>query len=103
MLSADTLVSLQTPDFAALGHVAAAPPAAEPPATTALDAHPAWESGSGWNHHLNNLRLLLQPYICACLLLPWLHLVPLPHVRAVQTGLAALGSLVDTFRLVLPT
>ena len=103
VMSAYTLVSLQTPDFAALGHVAAAPPAAEPPATTALDAHPAWESGIGWKHHRNNLRLLLQPYICACLLLPWLHLVPLPHMQAVQTGLAALGSLVDTFRLVLPT
>jgi hypothetical protein len=29
--------------------------------------------------------------------------VPLPHVQAVQTGLAALGSLVNTFHLVLPT
>jgi len=29
--------------------------------------------------------------------------VPLPHVQAVQTGLAALGALVNTFRLALPT
>ena len=103
-MSAYTLVSLQSPDFAALGHVAAAPPAAaEPPATTALDAHPAWDTGTGWKSHLNTLRLLLQPYVCACVLLPWLHLVPLPHVQAVQTGLAALGSLVNAFRLALPT
>jgi hypothetical protein len=67
-----------------------------------LEAHPAWDPGTGWKQHLNNLRLLLQPYPCSCLLLPWLHLVPLPHVQAVQTGLAALGSLVDTFRLALP-
>ncbi len=54
-------------------------------------SHPAWDTGSGWKHHLNNLRLLLQPYVCSCLLLPWLALVPLPHVPAVQTGLAALA------------
>jgi SRSO17 transposase len=113
VMSAYTLLSLQTPDFAALGPVAApaaAPPAAAqtlppdaPEAAAPLDAHPAWDPGNGWKQHLNNLRLLLQPYTCSCLLLPWLHLVPLPHVQAVQTGLAALGSLVDTFRLALPT
>jgi hypothetical protein len=37
------------------------------------------------------------------LLLPWLALVPLPHAHAVQAGFAALGSLVNTFHLVLPT
>jgi SRSO17 transposase len=113
VMSAYTLVSLQTPDFAALGHVALPPATTESatmePATTesapaaTLDAHPAWDQGSGWKHHLNNLRLLLQPYVCSCLLLPWLHLVPLSHVQAVHTGFAALGALVDTFRLALPT
>jgi SRSO17 transposase len=107
VMSAYTLVSLQTPDFAALGHVASTPPprapAAPPAAMAPLDAHPAWDTGSGWKQHLNNLRLLLQPYTASCLLLPWLHLVPLPHVQAVQTGFAALGSLVNTFRLALPT
>jgi SRSO17 transposase len=109
VMSADTLVSLQTADIAALGHVAAPPPpAAQSPQSDAvgdaasLEAHPEWDQGSGWKHHLNNLRLLLQPYLCSCLLLPWLHLVPLPHAQAVQTGLAALGSLVNTFRLILP-
>ena len=110
VMSAYTLVSLQTGDIAALGHVTAPPPPAAPAAPpdvagdgAPLEAHPAWDQGSGWKHHLNNLRLLLQPYVCSCLLFPWLHLVPLPHVQAVQTGLAALGSLVNTFRLVLPT
>ncbi len=105
VMSAYTLVSLQSSDFAALGHLAPASSTApnEPRPTAQLQAHPAWDTGSGWKHQLNNLRLLLQPYVCSCLLLPWLHLVPLPHLQAVQTGLAALGSLVDTFRLVLPT
>jgi hypothetical protein len=113
VMSAYTLVSLQSADFAARGHVAPAPAAssgasqASPPdapsPAAALAAHPAWDTGSGWKHHLNNLRLLLQPYVCSCLLLPWLALVPLPHVQAVQIGLAALGNLVNTFHLVLPT
>jgi SRSO17 transposase len=109
VMSAYTLVSLQSSDVAALGHLAPAPrstspveplPSSPPPA---LATHPAWDTRTGWKHHLNNLRLLLQPYTCSCLLLPWLALVPLPHAQAVQTGLAALGSLVDTFRLALPT
>jgi SRSO17 transposase len=110
VMSAYTLVSLQSADLAALGHLAPTPAASScaaqpspPDASSALEAHPACDRGTGWKHHLNNLRLLLQPYVCSCLLLPWLALVPLPHVQAVQTGLAALGSLVNTFRLALPT
>jgi SRSO17 transposase len=106
IMSAYTLVSLQTPDFAVLGHLAPAPPSTtnEAPAPPpALDTHPSWDTRIGWKHHLNNLRLLLQPYVCTCLLLPWLALVPLPHAQAAQTGLAVLGSLVDTFRLALPS
>jgi SRSO17 transposase len=107
VMSVYTLVSLQTPDFAAVEHVAPPPPTPPAPSSAAaampLEAHPAWDPGNGWKHRLNNLRLLLQPSTTSCLLLPWLHLVPLPHLQAVQTGLAALGSLVDTFRLALPT
>lgn len=104
-MSAYTLVSLQSSDIAALGHLAPASfsAALASPPSAPLDAHPAWDTRTGWKHHLNHLRLLLQPYVCACLLLPWLALVPLPHAQAVQTGLAALGSLVNTFHLVLPT
>ena len=106
-MSAYTLVSLQQLVGAAPSTApaptatpAAAPP---PPAPTLLAAHPAWDGGIGWKHELNNLRLLLQPFVCTCLLLPWLHLLSPPHAQAVQTGLATLGSLVDTFRLALPT
>ena len=115
VMSAYTLVSLQSTDFAALGHVT--PPAAtasaaptttepataEPPLSALLEAHPACDTGTGWKHQLNNLRLLLQPYVCTGLRLPWLHLLSPPHIQAVQTGLATLGSLVNTFRLALPT
>ena len=81
-MSAYTLVSLQSLAGAAHDQPAttllpAATPAATAPATP-LETHPAWDGGTGWKHQLNNLRLLLQPYVCSCLLLPWLHLVPLP-------------------------
>jgi hypothetical protein len=33
-----------------------------------LHQHPWWNRMSGWNHRLNNLRLLLQPYIYYCLI-----------------------------------
>jgi hypothetical protein len=104
-MSAYTLVSLQSLAVAAQGQRATEPSAEPelPPAPAALEAHPAWDAGTGWKHHLNNLRLLLQPYVCTCLLLPWLHLLPPPHVQAIQAGFATLGSLVDTFRLALPT
>jgi DDE superfamily endonuclease len=112
VMSAYPLVSLQTPDFVALGHLvspsdaepaAQGTPAARSPTIASLESHPAWDTGRGWKQHRNNLRLLLPPYVCCCLLLPWLRLVPLPPVQAVQVGLAALGSFVDTFRLALPT
>jgi len=107
VMSAYTLVSLQTPAVAALGHVALPPPStpavSQPDGSPLLNTHPAWDTGAGWKHHLNTLRLVLQPYVLTCLLMPWLQLVPLPHIQAVQTGLAALGSLVNTFCLALPT
>jgi hypothetical protein len=107
VMSAYTLVSLQQLVGAAPSTAPAptATPAAAspPPAPTPLAAHPAWDGGTGWKHELNNLRLLLQPFVCTCLLLPWLHLLSPPHAQAVQTGLATLGSLVDTFRLIFPT
>jgi SRSO17 transposase len=98
VMSAYTLVSLQ-----ALAHEPTSTPAAAADIPAPLTTHPARDTGAGWKHHLNNLRLLLQPYVCACLLLPWLPLVSHVHAQAVQSGFAALASLINTFRLTLPT
>jgi hypothetical protein len=35
--------------------------------------HPWWEKGENWNCALNNLRLIIQPYISYCLIHPWLE------------------------------
>jgi SRSO17 transposase len=91
VMSAYLLVSLQSPVFAALGSTQASTSPALP-----LQAHPDWNPETGWKHLLNNLRLLLQPLVCASLLLPWLQLVPLPHLRA---GLHDLCALMNTVHL----
>jgi hypothetical protein len=104
VMSADTLVSLQRLADAAHDQPLPTPqPAPTSDLPAPLQTHPAWDASTGWQHPLNNLRLLLQPSVCSCLLLPWLTLVPPPHAHAVQAGLAAVGSLVNTFRLALPT
>ena len=40
--------------------------------------HPWWDAKPGWKHTLNNLRLLIQPFCSACLLLPWMAIFPVP-------------------------
>ena len=51
--------------------------------------HPGWRSAAGWKHTLNNLRLLLQPFIALWLLLPWLTVFRIPalahHLRQLVT------------------
>ncbi len=48
---------------------------------------------------LNNLRLLIQPYIYGCLLSPWLALFPLPGLRE---GFGQLLSCMNGFSGFLP-
>jgi len=88
-----TLIALESPAFASIAAATAPTP------DSALLAHPHWDGGPGWKRTLNNLRLLLQPYVCACLLLPWLRVLPLPHLPA---GLADLCAHMNTFRPLLP-
>jgi hypothetical protein len=88
VMSVATLVALQSPAVAALAMATAPPPS--PPPDSALRAYPHWDGGPGWKRTLNNLRLVLQPYVCAFLLLPWLRVLPLLHL---QTGLADLCAL----------
>ena len=96
VMSAYTLVSLQSLALAA-ATLQQIPPAAS---FASVTAHPLWAGDAGWKHQLNNLRLLLQPYVCAALLLPWLRLFDLPHL---QRGLADACSLMNAFHLLGPT
>ncbi len=65
-----------------------------------MQPHPTWTEERSRMHRLDNLRLLLQPFIYACLLLPWLWLYLLPHLTA---GLADLCALMNTYRPLYPT
>lgn len=56
--------------------------------------HPWWNHISGWNHRLNNLRLLLQPYIYYCLLKPWIELF---NNRYLQLGFQWLIQIMNEF------
>lgn len=100
VMCAYLLVSLQAPVFAA-----AAPEVGEatihmPVSPAQHPQHPAWTEDASWKHRLNNLRLLLQPFVCACLLLPWLRLYPLPHLAS---GLADLCAFMNTYHPLFPT
>src|SRR5258707_14040336 len=85
------------PAVAAHGAAPVTTPAAGPPA--AATQHPAWTDDASWKHRLTNLRLFLQPFVCASLLLPWLRIHPLPHLSA---GLADLCALMNTYHPLVP-
>lgn len=101
VMDAYLLVSLQAPVLAGPPANAPAEPAAAPGAASPAQTrqHPAWTEDASWKHRLTNLRLLLQPFVCTCLLLPWLRLHPLPHLSA---GLADLCALMNTYHPLIP-
>lgn len=61
--------------------------------------HPPWTDDASWKHRLDQIRILLYPFICAWLRLPWLRLFPPPHLTA---GLADLCALMNTARPLYP-
>jgi SRSO17 transposase len=46
-----------------------------------LRQHKWWNEGKGWKHGLNNLRLIIQPFVTYCLLSPWLEILYLPSLK----------------------
>jgi hypothetical protein len=53
-----------------------------------------WNAQSGWQHWLNNLRLIIQPLIAFNTLKPWLEVFPLPSL---SDGLALLTQHMQRF------
>lgn len=95
-----TLVSFQCPVLQTNKQEAEPPPAHEATPVDHFPEHPWWDSGQGWKNTLNNLRLILQPYILFCLLLPWLLVFDIPCLRA---GFAELTGIMNFFHASLPT
>lgn len=57
--------------------------------------HQWWESGTNWKSALNNLRLVIQPYIFYCLIRPWLKIFKIP---AFQRAFLRLVGIMNSFR-----
>jgi SRSO17 transposase len=43
--------------------------------------HKWWDHGKGWKNILNNLRLIIQPYVYYCLLYGWLEVFTMPFLK----------------------
>lgn len=66
---------------------------------TRFAQHPGWNPPKGWKRRLNNVQLLIQPFICISLLKPWLGLFEIP---ALQRGFAKLLNIINQFSGWLP-
>ena len=76
VLSAYLLITLQTATFS--GEVQAE----EQAARITYTQHRWWDTGTGWKNTLNNLRLIIQPVLCAALLSPWLCVFDIPTLHS---------------------
>jgi SRSO17 transposase len=61
--------------------------------------HEWWDNGNGWKNLLNNLRLIIQPFVLFNLIKPWLKVFPIPHL---SFGFLRLISLMNWYRTALP-
>jgi hypothetical protein len=61
--------------------------------------HKWWNTGKGWKHVLNNLRLIIQPYVAYCLLSPWLDVF---HMTSLRESLGQLVTCMQRFQRAVP-
>jgi SRSO17 transposase len=61
-----------------------------PDSQSTFASHPWWDDGKGWKNILNNLRLIVQPFILFNLIQPWLTLFPIPQLSLGFTKLQAI-------------
>jgi SRSO17 transposase len=97
VMSAYLLVSLHSPVLQPQEAATMPLPPKSPAAR--FPAHRWWDQGQGWKHELNNLRLILQPFILHCLILPWLLVFDIPPLRR---GFQQLITVMNSFHAHLP-
>lgn len=54
-----------------------------------------WDEGRGWKNVLNNLRLMIQPFIYLCLTSPWLGVF---DVNGLRGGFLTLITFMNGYR-----
>lgn len=60
--------------------------------------HELWDKGKGWKNWLNNIQLILQPFISYNLILRWLKVFPIPQLSLGFPRLIALMNEFDCLR-----
>ena len=70
------------------------------PVVNKFREHDWWDKGQGWKNLLNNLRLVIQPFIFFNLLKPWLRLFPISHL---SIGFSTLIALMNRMRGAIPS
>ena len=56
-------------------------------AVNILSEHPDWDRGIGWKNILNNLRLIISPWLCLNQIKNWYKVFPIPQLIAPLTKL----------------
>ena len=69
------------------------------PVVAKFSEHDWWDFGSGWKNLLNNLRLVIQPFIFFNLLKPWFRVFPVSHL---SIGFLTLIALMNRMRGTIP-
>ena len=64
-----------------------------------LAEHRYWDLNLGWKNLLNNLHLIIQPFLASNLMKFWLKVLPLPHL---ELGLSRLIALMNRFPGAIP-
>jgi SRSO17 transposase len=93
VMSAYLIVTLNTPPMRPEGVLP--PELSDSIVVSSLPQHTNWDSGNGWKHWLNNLRLILLPWVSFNLLKPWLEVFPIPEMTR---GFQLLIRLMNQFR-----
>jgi SRSO17 transposase len=82
IFSAYLMIDLHTPTFQQR-HTTV------PPLPEAFIQHPWWSPEPHWKATLNNLRLIIQPFVSRALILPWLVVFPMPDLAQALQRLVA--------------
>ena len=78
VMSAYLMITLNTPPMRPEGAIP--PGLSDSMVVSAFPQHASWETGNGWKQWLNNLRLILLPWVSFNLLKPWLNVFPIPEM-----------------------
>jgi len=69
------------------------------PIVAKFKQHDWWDKGQGWKNILNNLRLVIQPFVFFNLIKPWLIVFPISYL---SMGFSTLIALMNRLRGAIP-